>query len=314
MNLRSLRYFAAIVQAKSITKAAEKLHIAQPAVSRQIQNLEEEIGVKLLKRSRSGIELTGAGEFMLQRVLPLLAELDQAKELFSKQAIAEVQDLVIGITAGEGVTIAPALIAGWSKQFPAAKIRIFEALAPTIYANLKERAVNIGVVPEPLGFPDVWSRPLFEESIVLIAPNDDTDSGMPYQSFDNVDVQAALSLPLILPSHPNPLRIRIEGIAERYRIDLNITYELDSMSIIKDLVRRGNAYAFTTYAYLTNEIEHDLLRVIDMPGDIFKRNISLVGLTQSEQFTAGSRAVSFIEDLIVSTVREGQWPGAKLLS
>ncbi|OED50684.1 LysR family transcriptional regulator [Leisingera sp. S232] len=313
MNLRSLRYFSAIVQAKSITKAAIRLRIAQPAVSRQIQNLEAELGVKLLKRSRAGIELTGAGEFLLQRVVPLLAELDQAKELLSKQAKAEVQDLVVGITAGEGATVAPALISGWSKQFPAAKIRIIEALAPAIYSNLKDGEADIGVVPEPIEFPDVWSVPLFEESIVLIAPNQGVESGMPYQPFHAVDVREALSLPLILPSYPNPLRVSIEQIAKKYRVDLNITYELDSMSIIKDLVRRGNAYAFTTYAYLSNEIEHNLLRIVDMPDDVFKRNISLVGLKQSPRFSEESRAVAFIEEMVVSTVKDGKWPGAKLL-
>ncbi|SFO10890.1 transcriptional regulator, LysR family [Roseovarius lutimaris] len=313
MNLRSLRYFAAISQAKSITKAAEKLHIAQPAVSRQIQNLEEEIGVRLMNRSRAGIKLTGAGEFLLQRVLPLLVELDQAKETLSQQANAEVQDLVIGLTTGEGLTVASTLISGWNQQFPAAKIRIFEGLAPTIYAGLKDGSIDIGVVPEPLPYTDIWTKPLFEEPIVFIAPKEDVDSGMPFRSLDNLDVPSALSLPIILPSSPNPLRTSIGEIADIYHVTLNVALELDSMSIIKDLVRRGNAYAFTTYAHLTNELEHDLLRVVEMPKQVFKRNISLFGLLQNDHLAPDSPAVAFIEELILNTVKDGRWPGAKLL-
>lgn len=314
MNLRSLRYFAAVAQSRSFTRAAAKLRIAQPAVSRQIQNLELELGVALLVRTRAGIELTGAGDFLLKRIFPLLIELDQAKALLTRQADANVDDIVVGLTAGEGLAVAPTLIEKWGRKFPAAKLKIVEGLAPLIYSGLKDGSIDIGVAPEPLAFEGVWTKPLFEEPIIMIAPKEPNKA---IGSVDDVDLSnmiEVLQLPHILPSSPNPLRGSIEAIAKGYGVTLNVVVELDSMSIIKDLVRRGTGFAFTTYAHLTNEIEHDLVRVIQMPGPEFKRNASLFGLSASETLHKNSNAVLFIEKLILDAVKAGLWPGATLRS
>ena len=312
MNLRGLRYFAEVAQSRSFTRAAAKLRIAQPAVSRQIQNLEAELGVALLVRTRAGIELTGAGDFFLKRALPLLIELDQAKALLTRQAHADVDDIVVGLTAGEGLALAPTLIEKWGHKFPAAKLKIIEGLAPLIYAGLRDGSIDVGLAPEPLAFEGVWTKPLFEEPIVLIAPKEPNGAIGSVDDLDLSNMSEVLQLPYILPSGPNPLRGSIEAIAKGYGVTLNVAVELDSMSIIKDLVRRGTGFAFTTYAHLTNEIEHDLVRVIEMPGPEFKRNASLFGLSGAEHLHENSSAVLFIETLILDAVQAGLWPGDAL--
>jgi LysR family nitrogen assimilation transcriptional regulator len=314
MNLRGLKYFVAVAQSRSFTRAAAKLRIAQPAVSRQIQNLELELGVALLVRTRAGVELTGAGDFLLKRIFPLLIELDQAKALLTRQADANVDDIVVGLTAGEGLAVAPTLIEKWGRKFPAAKLKIVEGLAPLIYSGLKDGSIDVGVAPEPLVFEGVWTKPLFEEPIIMIAPKEPNKAIGSVDDVDLSNIIEVLQLPHILPSSPNPLRGSIEAIAKGYGVTLNVVVELDSMSIIKDLVRRGTGFAFTTYAHLTNEIEHDLVRVIQMPGPEFKRNASLFGLSASENLHKNSSAVLFIEKLILDAVKAGLWPGATLRS
>jgi DNA-binding transcriptional LysR family regulator len=220
----------------------------------------------------------------------------------------------VGLTAGEGLAVAPTLIEKWGRKFPAAKLKIVEGLAPLIYSGLKDGSIDIGVAPEPLAFEGVWTKPLFEEPIIMIAPKEPNKA---IGSVDDVDLSnmiEVLQLPHILPSSPNPLRGSIEAIAKGYGVTLNVVVELDSMSIIKDLVRRGTGFAFTTYAHLTNEIEHDLVRVIQMPGPEFKRNASLFGLSASENLHKNSSAVLFIEKLILDAVKAGLWPGATLRS
>lgn len=314
MNLRSLRYFAVVAQEGSFTEAASKLNIAQPAVSKQIQNLESELGVDLLKRTRQRAELTGAGDFFLQKILPLLVELDRAKELLSRQSDAQVEDVVIGLTTGEGLAIAPTLIERWAEIFPAAKLKIVEGLAPLIYAGLQDGSIDVGVAPEPLVFEDIWTRPLFREPLVLIASHNPTPPMQNPDAIDTTDIPSLLKLPLIAPSHLNPLRQSIDGIARSYGVEANIYLELDSMTIIKDLVRRGTGYAFTTYAHLVNEIEHDLVRVLPIDNPDLWRNASLFGLASDKKPGPSSIAIDFLEDLITDIVKAGLWPGAKLLS
>ena len=314
MNLRGLRYFAAVAHGRSFTEAASRLSVAQPAVSRQIQKLENELGVELLKRNRNGVELTGAGDFFLKRVLPLLVELDQAKELLTRQSQAQVEDVVIGLTTGEGLAIAPTLIHRWAEMFPAAKLKIVEGLAPLIYSGLKDGSIDIGVAPEPLAFEGIWTRPLFEEPLVLIASHNPTPPVAKLESIDLRDIASILRLPLIAPSQPNPLRGNIEALARRYEVEANIAIELDSMAIIKDLVRRGTGYALTTYAHLANEIEHDTLRVIPIESPDFWRNSCLFGLRPKDASTPSDIAIDFLQDLIIDTVKTGLWPGARVLS
>ncbi|WP_282610105.1 LysR family transcriptional regulator [Pelagibius sp. Alg239-R121] len=313
MNLRGLRYFAAVAQARSFTKAAARLNVAQPAVSRQIQNLEADLGVDLLKRTRNGVELTGAGDFFLQRVMPLLVELDQAKDLLSHQSEAQVKDVAIGLTTGEGLAVAPMLIRRWAEMFPAAKLKIVEGLAPLIYSGLQNGSIDIGVAPEPLSFAGIWTRPLFEEPLVLIGPMNPVPPMPDIGSIDLTDIQALLRLPLIAPSSPNPLRGNIEALSQAYEVEANVAVELDSMAIIKDLVRRGVGCALTTYAHLANEIEHDMVRVLPVEAPGFWRNVSLFGLLRKDGSTPNDIAIDFIEGLIIDTVEAGLWPGARVL-
>lgn len=311
MNLRGLRYFAAVAHARSFTYAASELNVAQPAVSRQIQLLERELGVRLLTRSRTGVRLTGAGDFFLKRALPLIVELDQAKAYLLRQSEAQVGDVVIGLTAAEGLAVAPTLIRRWGEMFPAATLKIVEGLASVIHAGLHDESINIGIAPEPLAFDNIWTIPLFEEPLVLIAPNDPCTSIPNLSTIDTSDIQAVLGLPLIGPSNSNPLRRKIDALSKKFGIEANICIELDSMPIIKDLVRRGNGYALTTHAYLQHEIEHDLLRVLKIDSPDVWRTVCLFGLKSESQSTLSSVATEFIRDIILDIVVAGQWPGAR---
>tara|TARA_B100000787_G_scaffold148943_1_gene120659 strand:+ start:4992 stop:5942 length:951 start_codon:yes stop_codon:yes gene_type:complete len=313
MNLRGLRYFAAVAQARSFTKAASRLNVAQPAVSRQVQKLEKDLGVDLLKRSKIGVELTGAGDFFLRRALPLLVELDQAKELLSHQSKAQVKDIIIGLTTGEGLAIAPMLINRWAEMFPASKLKIIEGLVPLIYSGLKDKTINIGVAPEPLMFEGIWTKPLFREPLVLISPHKVGHTIPTLDQIDITDIKSLLLLPLIAPSMPNPLRAKIEDLATTYNVKANISVEVDSMPIIKDLVKRGRGYALTTYAHLTNEIKHDMVKVFSLEPIGLWRNVCLFGPLAKNNTIENSLAINFIEGLLLDTVKANLWPGASIL-
>lgn len=310
MNLRSLRYFAAVVQAGSFTEASRRLNIAQPAVSRQIQNLEGEFGVSLLIRSRRRVEPTGAGRYLLERAMPLLLELDRAKSVISAQSKAHVGDLVIGLTTGEGLTFASTLLQKWREMFPAAKLTILEGLAPLIFSGMRAGTIHVGIAPEPLAFDGIWTRRLFKEALVLIAPTE-TAAGLPsLGETGRLTMPDLMRLPLIAPSEPNPLRRQIAMISARHGVPAHISAEIDSMSIIKDLVSRGLGYALTTHAHIARELEHGVLRVVPLASPELERHVSLFGLREGAEQAADARTADFLERLVLDTVDAGLWPGA----
>jgi DNA-binding transcriptional LysR family regulator len=96
VELRHLRYFAAVAELRNVTLAARRLHVAQPALSRQIQDLEEELGMKLLERSTRGIRLTEAGKFSADEAVAVLARAEQALKAVRALARGETGELRVG--------------------------------------------------------------------------------------------------------------------------------------------------------------------------------------------------------------------------
>ena len=118
MELRHLRYFLAVAEELSFTKAAAKLHIAQPALGRQVQDVEDEIGVDLLSRSPRGVTLTAEGKLFLAEVRELLKRCDESVEKVRALARGEYGELHIGYVAIPTVEILPPALAAFQKGVP----------------------------------------------------------------------------------------------------------------------------------------------------------------------------------------------------
>ena len=122
MELRHLRYFLAVGEALNFTKAAAQLRVAQPALSRQVQDLEDEIGVDLMKRSPRGVTLTAEGKLFLDEVRELLRRADESVEKVRALARGEYGELHVGYAPTPTVEILPPAIAAFQKSVPRVKL------------------------------------------------------------------------------------------------------------------------------------------------------------------------------------------------
>ena len=147
MELRHLRYFIAVGEALSFTKAALKLRLAQPSLTRQIQNLEAEIGVTLIDRSHNRVELTEEGRRFLfdsKKLLALTDEMVSAVQLMSK---AESSQLNIGYVANLHYELLPATLGGFRKLHPRVALNLFDMTSAEQFRALGGRKIDIGFVP-----------------------------------------------------------------------------------------------------------------------------------------------------------------------
>lgn len=144
MELRHLRYFAAVAERKNFTRAAMDLRIAQSAVSEQIKILEEELGVCLLKRSRRSVELTVAGEEFLRETREILARADQAMETARRADRGEVGYLSLGCFSSAVAEFLPDLIRAYREQRPRVTVRIAELSPAEQFEALRAREVDVG--------------------------------------------------------------------------------------------------------------------------------------------------------------------------
>ena len=148
MELRHLRYFLAVADALNFTKAAQRLRIAQPALSRRVQDLEDEIGVDLLKRSPRGVTLTAEGKLFLEKTRELLKLADESVEQVRALARGQSGSLHIGYAPSPTVEILPPALAAFQKAFPHVNVLLHDASRREIVDGLQDGTLELAVMPE----------------------------------------------------------------------------------------------------------------------------------------------------------------------
>jgi DNA-binding transcriptional LysR family regulator len=175
MELRHLRYFVAVAEALSFTRGAEKLRIAQPSLTRQIKNLEEEIGVRLLDRTKLQVRLTPEGQSFLvdaKRVLELSEEIVESVQHFSRHEFAPLN---IGYVANSFYDLLPVTLASFQRSFPTVPINLFDMTCGDQFHALQDGRIDLGFVGlrEPIEERGLQFRPIASyDTVVAIAKND----------------------------------------------------------------------------------------------------------------------------------------------
>src|SRR6266436_675630 len=151
VELRHLRYFLAVGEALNFTKAAARLQVAQSALSRQIQDLEDEIGVTLLRRSSRGVMLTAEGKLFLEEVRELLKHADESVERVRALARGEYGELHIGYAPSPTVEILPPALAAFQRAVPRVKVLLHDLSSDELIAGLRNATLELAIMVQPTG-------------------------------------------------------------------------------------------------------------------------------------------------------------------
>jgi len=172
MELRHLRYFVAVAEALSFTKAAAKLRLAQPSLTRQIRNLEDEIGVQLLDRSNNRVSLTEEGRFFLFDSRKLLASCAESVAAVQRMKRGENSDLNIGYSANIHYKLLPATLGAFRKLWPGVALNLFDMTSAEQFAALDARKIDLGFVgiPPALSGHDLLSECLARDAMLVALP------------------------------------------------------------------------------------------------------------------------------------------------
>ena len=172
MDLRQLRYFAAVAKERNFTRAAETLHIAQPPLSRQIQLLEEELGVTLIIRTTRPIRLTDAGRLFYEQALQILGRVDQMKDATRRVGTNRNRLLSIGFVASTLYGGVPLLVRKLRQKAPELDIQLLELLSVQQIPALKEGRIDLGFARLQHSDPNIASMVLRKERLVAaISPD-----------------------------------------------------------------------------------------------------------------------------------------------
>jgi DNA-binding transcriptional LysR family regulator len=144
MELRYLKYFVTVAERQSFTRAAEELHVAQPAISQQIKSLEEELGVSLLHRTKRSVKLTAAGNAFLSEAKEILTHAELSKQIARRAARGEIGSLAIGCVGAAASGFLPALIQSYRKRFPLVRVHLFELTPEQQLQAFTREKIDVG--------------------------------------------------------------------------------------------------------------------------------------------------------------------------
>jgi LysR family nitrogen assimilation transcriptional regulator len=232
LELRQLRTFLAIAELGSFSKAASMLGVAQPALSRQLRLLEDELGARLLYRHGRGASLTEAGKRFRDRIEPALNEIEQARGEAMSQAGAVTGAVSVAMPPSFSAAIGSRLTADLLRRRPGLQLHILEGFTGHIAEWLVAGRVDVAIVNSATCAPSLSLEALVDLDLFLTAPAAYPGSGpIPMRELANV--------PLILPGRHHGARRELEATAQRLGIALRIVAEVDALSALADLVRLG---------------------------------------------------------------------------
>jgi DNA-binding transcriptional LysR family regulator len=195
MELRHLRYFVAVAEARSFTRAAEEIHVAQPALSVQVRRLEDELGVALLDRSRRAVALTAAGEVMLAEARRLLAQLDVAVRTVQRTASGATGRLAVGFVPSASNAALPPLLRGFREEHPDVEIQLHELAPDALVRGTHEGRLDVSFLYGPFEDDALDQLVVGREAFVAALP-----AGHPLGHRDAIDVAELSGAPFILPA------------------------------------------------------------------------------------------------------------------
>lgn len=312
MDLRQLRYFVAIVEQGSFSRAATFLHVAQPALSLHVRNMEADLGTALLFRTSRGVEPTEAGAILLRHARILLDQLTVAEEEIRGHQNDPEGEVRLGVPGTIGQILAVPLITAVHLRYPKIKLRLAEAMSGFILEWLREERIDLAILYGPAEEHGIKTQRLLEERLQLFGPPARLrPETLPPPSTEMSFGQVA-ELPLILPGRGHGLRELLDRHAKAANLDLNTVIDVDSYGNIKSLVEEGLGYSVLPENSIANEVAEDRLRSWTIAEPRIIRTIHLAHSTNRPMTNAVSVVQALAREALCDLARTGRWIGAQV--
>ena len=233
MDLTRLRYFVAVVESGSFSRAAAALHMSQPALSRQVLLLEDEVGQRLLVRNGRGASANEAGLALLAHARGIFELADNARADMRERQSSPRGKVTVGLPPRVAQVLTADLVQRFREQYPEATVTIVESLSIRLREWLVAGTLDMAILFDPPPSPQLAEETLGREPLLLFGPQP-----LPRR----VKLAELSALPLVMPSGPNALRQLLEAHTRPRGLTLDIVAEVDSVLTVLSLVARGVAH------------------------------------------------------------------------
>ena len=308
MELRQLRYFLAIAEFGSFSKAAEKVFVAQSALSHQLAQLEEELGASLFIRQARGVTLTAAGQRFQAHAQAILRQVEDARLSVANEEASPCGKVSFGIPHSLSNALALPLLKAIRQELPRVEFELTEELTGHLAAQLRTGQINLALLFTGDESEEFSGPALADEALWLISPGDAEQCPS-----TALPLAEALQFPLILPAAPHGVRPIIERAAQQAGLAApRVIADISSVSILRTSLLAGLGHTLLPPMPLLADLEAGQLQGRPLREPALIRQIRLCS-SRHVPLSAASLAVRRLTQAVVTDlIQNGRWTGAKL--
>lgn len=296
MNLKELQAFISVYENQSISKAAERLYITQPSLTRTIQNIETQVGTQLFKRTREGLKPTVAGNIYMEtamRMIEMYRELELKLSLASSDSIGRI---TVGTNFFLGSCVLPEVVAEFEKKYKNIEITIVEGISSEIENEIIKGIVDIGITHMPVQSPSLNYKRLGQERFLIALPKGDPLSLRAYTKESNIpylDISLLKSRKFIL-NHPNQrARQETERICKMAGFTPNVKYQMRNIQTVSIMVAKNIGVSLVPSSYINQFNSKDQPEYFNIEE---KYNPQWpIAISYAKNLTMSPSIISFIE-------------------
>ncbi|WP_339940391.1 LysR substrate-binding domain-containing protein [Undibacterium luofuense] len=310
MEIRQLRYFVAIVDHGSLSRAARVLHIVQPALTQQIQSLEEELGTQLLHRSAQGMQATEAGKIFYEHAQAILKQISDARSAVTQITDSPSGTVELGIPQSVSAALAFPLLKAVRESYPDITFQLTEELTGNLTEQLRSGRLNLAILFDDGQLSGFHTQPLVEEDMMYV-----TRAGSQFAcKRKSIRLEQVVRAPLILPSLQHGVRPRIEQVLREQGKSTEQVIEITSIAILKSALLADMGATILPVSPLLPEILRGEMVAVPVSDAKLSRTVSLCS-SKNIPLTNAARAVAKrVQEVTRQLVSSGDWPDVKLLT
>lgn len=311
MDIRRLQAFVKIIDIGSISRAADILNIAQPALSQQLASLETAFKQKLLIRSKMGVTPTAAGLELYRHSQTIIKQLDRAMTEISNGAGPLVGKVSVGLSPySSGSTLSLALLKEVREKLPGITLHLTESFDDIYSEMVMTGRLDMAVIHGAGPIKGVHFTPLMKEDFFLVAPE---SSSFTESLSSPVRLSDLTEVPLLLPPGYNFVRKRINMAFARKQITPNIVAEVEALLTLQDAVAAGVGCTILPWSVASKIIVPGKSRVYELCSPVIQEDVSLCVPESIPETEAGLAVREILIDLAKNMVTSQNWPGTKIM-
>jgi LysR family nitrogen assimilation transcriptional regulator len=301
MDLKQLEYFRHVAELGSFTRAASYLSVVQPALSRQVRQLEAELGQSLFDRNGRGVVLTDAGTRLLEHTRGILMQIGRARQELEDQRNGDSGHFVLGLPPSLGRSVTVPLVKAFGRLLPNARLATVEGLSAYMLEWLSVGRVDCALVYNAPASPNLDLQPLLDDQLFLVAPLAGSPgvSGKPVRrARKSITLTELAQHPLIIPSRPHSIRMSVENALAGVDRKILVAHEIECIPAIIDLVRQGHGFGVLPLNAVKSTQWSGDVEIKPILAPILKTSLSIATSAQRPQGPLLRKAAEVIRDIV----------------